>query len=99
MNDAEIFELINEYIEENHVSPFREDSEFINYVKEGIQDINSYVGKEINYKEDLVARSLLKRYVLYADYKKIEEFKQKNIAEYDCLQRKYSNEFLNNTNI
>lgn len=99
MTDSEITELINEYREENHISPFREDSEFINYIKEGVQDINDYVGQEIDYKTNLIARSLLKRYVLYADYKKLEEFKQKNITEYDKLQRNSFNEIINDTNI
>ena len=39
--------------------------------------------------KDLKARRLLKNYVLYADYKRLAEFKQIYIGEYDELQRKY----------
>lgn len=89
MDNAKIDVFINEIRDEQHISPFREDSEFIGYIKDGIYDINSYCGAKIDYDKDLKARRLLKNYVLYADYKKLAEFKQKYIGEYDELQRKY----------
>ena len=48
-----------------------------------------YCGNKIDYDKDLKARRLLKNYVLYADYKRLAEFKQIYIGEYDELQRKY----------
>lgn len=89
MNENEIQAFLNEYREENHTSPFREDSEFLEYVKDGIADINEVCGMEIDYKKDRKARRLLKNYVLYADYKKLAEFKQLYRGDYDELQRKY----------
>lgn len=89
MDDAKIGVFLNEIREEQHISPFREDSEFEGYIKDGIYDINIYCGKKIDYDKDLQARRLLKNYVLYADYKRLAEFKQIYIGEYDALQRKY----------
>lgn len=89
MDDANIKIFLDEYRIENHISPFREDSEFDKYIADGIYDINNYCGVKINYEEDLRARRLLKNYVLYADYKRLAEFKQLYIGDYDALQRKY----------
>jgi hypothetical protein len=89
MDDAKIEVFLNEIREEQHISPFREDEEFIGYIKDGIYDINMYCGNKIDYDKDLKARRLLKNYVLYADYKRLAEFKQIYIGEYDELQRKY----------
>lgn len=89
MDDAKIEVFLNEIREEQHISPFRDDSEFIGYIKDGMYDINEYCGIKINYITDLKARRLLKNYVLYADYKRLAEFKQIYIGEYDELQRKY----------
>lgn len=89
MDDAKIEVFLNEIREEQHISPFREDSEFVGYIKDGMYDINEYCGIKINYITDLKARRLLKNYVLYADYKRLAEFKQIYIGEYDELQRKY----------
>ncbi len=85
----EIENFIKEYREENHISPFREDSEFLEYVKDGIADINEVCGMKIDYEKDRKARRLLKNYVLYADYKRLAEFKQLYGGDYDALQRKY----------
>lgn len=89
MDDAKIQVFLNSYREENHVSPFRDDNEFTEYIKDGMEDINNYCGTKIDYEKDLDARRLLKNYVLYADYKKLAEFKQLYINKYDELQRKY----------
>lgn len=89
MDDAKIVVFLNEIREEQHISPFREDSEFKGYIKDGIYDINSYCGTKIDYDKDLKARRLLKNYVLYADYKRLAEFKQMYIGDYDELQRTY----------
>lgn len=89
MNDTQIQKLLQEIKQEQHPSPFKEDDEFIGYIKEGQYNINNICGAEINYDEDLQARSLLKNYVLYADYKRLAEFKQLYGAEYAHLQAKY----------
>lgn len=89
MTENEIENFIEEVRNENHITPFRTNEEFIPYVKDGEFDINEYCGTKINYTEDLQARRLLKNYVLYADYKRLAEFKQLYIGEYDALQRKY----------
>lgn len=95
MEKEEIQKLIEEYREENHVSPYRKDSEFTEYILDGVVDINSVCGTKINYEEDKKARRLLKLYVLYADYKKLAEFRELYIGWYDELQRKY---FVKNKN-
>lgn len=89
MDDKEIAVFLTELRDENHISPFREDSEFEEYIKDGVYDINGYCGAKINYTEDRKARRLLKNYVLYADYKILAEFKERYIKDYDELQRKY----------
>lgn len=89
MNDTQVIELLEEIKKEQHTSPYKEDDEIIGYIKDGQYDINEICGYEIDYTEDLKARSLLKNYVLYADYKRLAEFKQLYGAEYAFLQAKY----------
>lgn len=81
--------LLQEIKREQHLSPFKEDEEILGYINAGTYDINDACGTEIDYEEDLQARSLLKNYVLYADYKRLAEFKQLYGAEYAHLQAKY----------
>ena len=89
MNEEQLKVFLNEFREENHISPFREDSEFMPYILDGVYDINKYCGAIIDYDVDLKARRLLKNYITYADYKKLAEFKELYIGEYDELQRTY----------
>ena len=89
MNTTQIEKILKEIKSEQHLSPFKEDEEIISYIKEGEFDINHVVGKEINYDEDLKARSLLKNYVLYADNKRLAEFKELYGGEYAFLQARY----------
>lgn len=84
-----IMTLIKEIRSEQHISIFRENEEFVGYVKEAIYDINEKCGTKIDYDKDLKARSLLKNYVLYADYKRLAEFKELYGGEYAELQAKY----------
>lgn len=84
-----IDKIISEYRTENQINPFREDSEFEDYAKDGIFDINDYCSTKIDYDDDLKARRLLKNYILYADHKKLAEFKIAYLSEYDELQREY----------
>ena len=81
--------LLQEIKQEQHLSPSKEDEEILGYIKDGKYDIDQVCGTEIDYEEDLQARSLLKNYVLYADYKRLVEFKQLYGAEYAHLQAKY----------
>ena len=89
MNTTQIEKILKEIKSEQHLSPFKEDEEIISYIKEGEFDINHVTGKEINYDEDLQARSLLKNYVLYADNKRLAEFKELYGGEYAFLQARY----------
>lgn len=90
-SEKEVFleKFLTEIRDENHISPFREDNEFLSYIEDGMYDINKYCGAKIDYDKDLKAKRLLKNYVLYADYKKLAEFKERYIKDYDELQREY----------
>lgn len=89
MNDIQIKELLQEIKEEQHISPFEEDSVVMGYIKEAEYDINDKAGHQIDYEADLTAKSLLKNYVLYARGKRLAEFKQLYGGEYANLQAKY----------
>ena len=65
------------------------DESLINYIKEAEYSINQNSGNSIDYDKDLEARSLLKNYVLYANDKRLAEFKQLYCGEYAKLQAKY----------
>ena len=87
-NDEEYQELLQEIKNEQHISPFEEDSAIIGYIKEAMYDINK-CGPGIDYDTDLDARSLLKNRVLYAREKRLAEFKQLYAGEYAKLQAEY----------
>lgn len=89
MNDTQIKELLKEVRNEQHITPFEEDSTVIGYIQEAEYDINDKSGYQIDYEIDLTARSLLKNYVLYAREKRLAEFKQLYGANYVELQAKY----------
>lgn len=91
MNDARIQKLLKQIKDEQHISPFEEDDVIIGYIKEAEYDINDNCGTEINYEDDLKARSLLKDYVFYAREKRLAEFRQLYGGEYAVLQAKYYN--------
>ena len=92
MDDEKIKKLLEEIKLEQHTSPFKEDKEIIGYIKDGEYDINYHTGTKIDYDVDLHARSLLKNYVLYADYKQLAEFKELYVGDYADLQAKYNND-------
>ena len=87
--------LINEIKGEQQISPFFDDKVIENYVKEAEFDINKSVGTKVDYNKDLKARSLLKNYVMYANHKRLAEFKQLYIGEYIELQIEYYNKTTN----
>ena len=89
MTEEQIKSLLEEIKREQHPSPFKDDNEFLGYIKDGEYDINKACGAKIDYQKDLKARSLLKNYVLYADYKRLAEFKQLYGGEYAILQAEY----------
>ena len=89
MKDDQIKKILQEVKMEQHTSPFKDDKEIIGYIKEAEYDINYICGTEIDYETDLDARSLLKNRVLYADNKRLAEFKELYGAEYAALQAKY----------
>ncbi len=83
-------EILSEFKEENHISSLREDDESIlNYIREGIADINENNGTITDFDKDLISRRLLKLYVLYADNKRVAEFKSLYAGEYAERQRFY----------
>ena len=82
--------IVKEVRKEQSISPKLPDDNFINYVKEGMYNINDSVGCMINYDEDLEARALLKNYVLYANHKRTAEFKELYMTDYVKLQVKYN---------
>lgn len=89
MDDTQIKRLITEIRKEQHISPYEEEEVLRGYIKEAEYDINKSSGAEIDYEEDLKARSLLKNYVLYSRFKRLAEFKQLYIGEYANLQAEY----------
>ena len=89
MTDTQISELILEIRGEQHISSFEKDEVLKKQIKEAEYDINKNSGAEINYNEDLKARSLLKNYVLYSRFSRLAEFKQLYASEYVNLQAEY----------
>lgn len=88
-DEKELKKLVDEIRKEQQISPKIKDEVIINYIKEGMYDVNDYCGAMINYDENLKARSLLKNYVMYANYKRLAEFKELYSSRYDELQRDY----------
>lgn len=88
MDDTQIKKILQEIKNEQHISPYEEDSVIIGYIKEAEYDINK-CGPEIDYDEDLEARSLLKDRVFYAREKRLAEFKQLYAGVYAKLQAEY----------
>ena len=84
-----ISELIEDIRLEQQISPFIDDKMIRNFIQEGIYDIENVVGSTIDFTKDLKARTLLKNYVLYANHKRLAEFKNIYKAEYIELQRDY----------
>lgn len=82
--------LVEEIILEQHISPNIKSDEILNYIKDGIYSINERIGEEIDYSKDLVAKSLLKNYCLYARYKRLAEFYQVYEGDFVKLQIKYN---------
>lgn len=84
-----IYPIVKEVKNEQNISPKIKEETLISYIKEGMYDINNSCGKTIDYSSDLKARSLLKNYVMYANYNKLAEFKELYIGEYAQLQAEY----------
>lgn len=89
MNDTQINSLIEEIKKDQHISPNEDNETVKNYIKEAEYDINDATGNEIDYEQDLKARSLLKNYVFYARFGRLAEFKQLYGGEYAYLQAIY----------
>lgn len=82
-------DLINEIRVENQLSPLFSDDAINIYIDSGIQEIDNACGVEVDYEEDLEARTLLKNYVLYSHHKRLAEFREVYVSEYTKLQIKY----------
>lgn len=89
MNEESLNLIVKEIRDEQHISPFIKDEIIKGFVLDGEYDINESSGAVIDYEEDLVARRLLKNYVMYANNKRLAEFKQLYYSEYAKLQAKY----------
>lgn len=82
--------LLAEIKLEHQISSFREDDDsLLNYIREGICDINENNGINTDFNKDLISRRLLKLYVLYADNKRLAEFKCLYVGDYAERQRYY----------
>lgn len=81
--------VLSEIKSEQQISPFFDDSGLKNYIKEGIYFLNKTAGEEIDFDEDLDARSLLKTYVFYANHKRLAEFMALYQGDYIELQARY----------
>ena len=90
LTDAQIEKLVSEIRQEQQISPDLPDTNFISYIKSGEFDIDEVVGINIDFEKDLKARELLKNYVLYANYKRLAEFKELYLSDYVTLQIKYN---------
>lgn len=66
-------ELISEIRGEFQIPPYFSDAALSNYINEGKQRFLSLVN-DTDFDTDIVARTLLKNYVHYAYYKRINEF-------------------------
>lgn len=89
-DEFKVKKIVEEVRKEQLISPKMPDESFINYAKEGMYNINEYVGCMLDYEKDLDARSLLKNYILYANHKKLAEFKELYTSDYVALQLKYN---------
>ena len=87
MSEEKIKEILQEIKDEQQIPSFFNDQSLINYIKEAEYSINQNSGNSIDYDKDLEARSLLKNYVLYANHKRLAEFKQLYCGEYAKLQK------------
>lgn len=89
MNAGQLSKILSEIKEEQHISPLFSDDSLKQYIVEAEFNINDSSGKKIDYDIDLDARSLLKTYVMYANHKKLAEFKALYAGDYAGLQAKY----------
>lgn len=90
-NDS-IASLLEEIKTEQKISPLRRINDFEKILKQGIYDIEYFVGKYIDFDKDLQARGLLKNYVLFCDHNLLSKFKEEYRDEYINLQIKYSSD-------
>lgn len=89
MTKENLEKLIKEIRVEQQIHPLFPNEAIQNYIYEGMHDINQVAGTQIDYDDDLSARSLLKNYVLYAHHKRLAEFREVYLSEYTKLQIKY----------
>ena len=88
-NEEFITKILDEVRREQAISPKIQNATLENYIKEGIYDINNACGTVIDYSSDLKARVLLKNYVMYANFKRLAEFKELYVVDYAELQAYY----------
>lgn len=73
MSDEQIKILTKEIRSEFQIPPYFEDSALENCILEGEYEFTKLV-PNVNFQEDLAAKSLLKNYVYYAYFKRLDDF-------------------------
>lgn len=68
----------------------------IGYIRSGIYRINEIAGADIDYSEDLAARTLLKDYCRYENAHAGEDFETNFLAQLTSLNMKYRVKEINN---
>lgn len=66
--------IVEEFKEDFQIPPFYSDESLLRSAKEGLQFLKSKKQKEVNLDTDETAKSLLKNYMYYAYFKKLDEF-------------------------
>lgn len=95
MNNDLIQNILKEFLEEKRISSFEKTTGFEKKIKTAMQDISeNLIGSKIDFKEDLVARDLVKEYVFYDFYNRLPEFKERYANEFTKLQFKYNSSLL-----
>lgn len=81
--------LLEEIKEEQQIPSFSPDGPLVNFIKEGKYFLQYLTKTDIDYEEDLQARSLLKNYVFYANHGQLDKFMEVYQYAYIELQIKY----------
>lgn len=90
MSEFEYKDILEEIKEEQQIPSFSMDGPLKNYLKEGVYFLNSITSTEIDFGNDMNARSLLKNYVFYANHGQLDKFMEVYQYAYIELQIKYT---------
>lgn len=73
MTEDNIHILCVEIRRDNQIPPYIADDVIHDYIKDGEAELSNMVN-DVDFETDIVARSILKTYVLYAHHKMLDEF-------------------------